>query len=236
MDVNMPKVVTGIHASNGYADEDRAGRSRAMNELAVYLWENYIEYAYYSARPKLPRLNLILAVTMLRKSILLGLAPHTQVLSVSCKAAVCRILYPLSIILGLILLNHLENDFIQRVFGLVNFISEGPLVPVSEQGAIWTQSKYQTLSKWYRSVSNTRLLHPMPGIQHADHIDSQLSLNIISDTHLVWNIDAGKKPSKRFGNLVRSHKTSLNDILVQHQTQVQSFISERSEARGRRPG
>jgi len=63
---------------------------------------------------------------------------------------------------------------------------------------------------------------------------AQLSLNLVSNEHLVWNMDGGKKPSKRFGNLVRSPETGLNDMLVHHQEQVQDFIVERSEARGRR--
>lgn len=45
IDVNIPRVITGIHVDGGYADENKSSRNKAMNELAIYLWENYIEYA-----------------------------------------------------------------------------------------------------------------------------------------------------------------------------------------------
>jgi histone deacetylase 6 len=43
MDVNIPKFITAFDGDGDYSNEDKAGRSKAMNELAVYLWENYIE-------------------------------------------------------------------------------------------------------------------------------------------------------------------------------------------------
>lgn len=55
---------------------------------------------------------------------------------------------------------------------------------------------------------------------------TQHSLNFVSNNHLVWDIDR-KKPSKRFGNLVRSPASKLNDMLGQHQDEVQEFISAR---------
>ena len=36
-----------MHQENeGYGTEDEAERLSVSNELAVYLWENYIEYVY----------------------------------------------------------------------------------------------------------------------------------------------------------------------------------------------
>lgn len=55
-------------------------------------------------------------------------------------------------------------------------------------------------------------------------------MNFVSNEHLVWKIEGGKKPSKRFGNLVRSPKMYLNNMLVHHKEQVQEFILGRSEA------
>ena len=56
-------------------------------------------------------------------------------------------------------------------------------------------------------------------------------MNFISNDHLVWKIEGGKKPSKRFGNLIRSPKVHMGNMLVYHMAQVQAFILTRSEAR-----
>lgn len=54
----------------------------------------------------------------------------------------------------------------------------------------------------------------------------QHSLNFVSNNHVVWGIDR-KKPSKRFGNLIRSPKSRLNDMLIKHQDEAQEFILAR---------
>ncbi|KZF20599.1 Arginase/deacetylase [Xylona heveae TC161] len=44
IDVNIPKHLTGLDDDwEGYVEEDRARRFKATEQLAVYLWENYIE-------------------------------------------------------------------------------------------------------------------------------------------------------------------------------------------------
>ncbi|KAI9864499.1 MAG: Histone deacetylase hda1, partial [Pleopsidium flavum] len=43
IDVNIPKHITGHDDTEGYVEEDRPKRISATEELAVYLWENYIE-------------------------------------------------------------------------------------------------------------------------------------------------------------------------------------------------
>ena len=55
---------------------------------------------------------------------------------------------------------------------------------------------------------------------------TQHSLNFVSNNHLVWEIDR-KKPSKRFGNLIRSPESRLNDMLIKHQEEAQEFILAR---------
>lgn len=44
MDVNMPSFITGTDSDLSFQDEDSiAQRNSAAEELAIYLWENYIE-------------------------------------------------------------------------------------------------------------------------------------------------------------------------------------------------
>ena len=100
----------------------------------------------------------------------------------------------------------LEEDFTKRVTGMVNFISENSLRAVSDHGFF---QHGQSLSKWYRAHS----------------------LNFVANHHLVWDIEGSKKPSKRFGNLVRSPVNGLNDMLGQHQEEVQGFIMRRVATR-----
>ena len=96
----------------------------------------------------------------------------------------------------------LEEDFTKRVTGMVNFISGNRLKAVSDHGFF---QHGQSLSKWYRANS----------------------VNFVANNHLVWDIDGSKKPSKRFGNLIRSPVNGLNDMLGQHQEEVQGFITRR---------
>lgn len=99
-------------------------------------------------------------------------------------------------------LQFIEEDFTKRVTGMINFISENRLKAVSDHGFF---QHGQSLSKWYRANS----------------------VNFVANNHLVWDIDGSKKPSKRFGNLVRSPVNGLNDMLRQHQEEVQGFITRR---------
>ena len=39
-----------------------------------------------------------------------------------------------------------------------------------------------------------------------------------------------RKPSKRFGNLIRSTKGGLHDMLVEHKGEVEEWISKRTLA------
>ena len=96
----------------------------------------------------------------------------------------------------------LEEDFTKRVTGMVNFISGNRLKAVSDHGFF---QHGQSLSKWYRANS----------------------VNFVANNHLVWDIEGSKKPSKRFGNLIRSPVNGLNDMLGQHQEEVQGFITRR---------
>lgn len=105
--------------------------------------------------------------------------------------------------LGLLFLPLAEQDFLNRVTGLINFVSESPLLPVSNQGVIYW------LSKWYK-----------------EH-----SLNFVANNHLVWDMENPRKAAKRYGTLIRSPKIGLNDMLTQHQAAVQDFIMSRINGR-----
>lgn len=37
---------TNQEMEKGYSDADKEGRITGANELAIYLWDNYIEYIY----------------------------------------------------------------------------------------------------------------------------------------------------------------------------------------------
>ncbi|KAJ5563097.1 Histone deacetylase HdaA [Penicillium sp. DV-2018c] len=77
---------------------------------------------------------------------------------------------------------------------------------VSETPVKAVASNTQTwLSKWYR----------------------ENSLVFVSNTHGVWDVD--RKPSKRYGHLVRSPRTELNDMLAQHKEEVCEWISDRAD-------
>ncbi|MCJ1426843.1 Histone deacetylase hda1 [Sticta canariensis] len=154
IDVNIPKHLTDEETE---LQDDRTSHMSEPEELAVYLWENYIDN--HDAT----------------KIFLIGVGTAHQ---------------------GIMhLVNNREGIF-QRVHGIVNFIADEPLVPVSDQNLYY-------LSKWYKANS----------------------CNFVSQSHLVWVLPPGqKKPSKRFGTLVASPAKGLNDMLVKHQGEVQAFI------------
>ncbi|KAL2041750.1 hypothetical protein N7G274_005534 [Stereocaulon virgatum] len=160
IDVNIPKHLPGIDITNGHSEDDRLVRTAATSELAVYLWENYIDCN-----------------------------DSPDIFFIGIGAAYQAVIN---------LLSTREQEFMKRVRGLINFVAKSHLVPVSDSGQVYW------LSKWYKTHS----------------------LNYVSNNHLVWDIDR-KKPSKRFGNLVRSSASKLNDMLGQHQEEVQDFILAR---------
>ncbi len=143
---------------------------------------------------------------MHRRSFSLASAPHTAVSSIYSKpdAVSAKPLPTLIDVCDFGLLSiHTEQSFLNRVTGLINFVSESPLLPVSNQGVVYW------LTKWYK--------------QH--------SLNFVANNHLVWDMENPRKASKRYGTLVRSSKTGLNEMLTQHQAAVQAFIMSRINGR-----
>lgn len=61
--------------------------------------------------------------------------------------------------------------------------------------------------------------------------DKQNSLVFVSHTHGVWNnVEGRRKPSKRYGRLIRSPKTGLSGLLLYHKKEVFDFIESRVEA------
>jgi histone deacetylase 6 len=56
----------------------------------------------------------------------------------------------------------------------------------------------------------------------------QNSLVYVSHTHGVWsNMENRRKPSKRYGRLLRSPKAGLNEMLLHHKQEVIDWIETR---------
>jgi len=142
-----------------YEDED-ANRGRAADQLAVYLWENYIE-------PNEATEIFFLGVGDAFRGLVNLLINHERVHT--------------------------------RVKSVISFVAENPVRAVSSHTTTW-------LSKWYKDNS----------------------LIFVSHLHSVWAPgDNSKKPSKRYGRLIRSPKKGLTEMLQAHKDQVTDFMLER---------
>ncbi|KAJ5165675.1 Histone deacetylase superfamily [Penicillium coprophilum] len=97
------------------------------------------------------------------------------------------------------LLINRENLY-KRVSGVVSFVSENAVRAVASHTQTW-------LSKWYR----------------------ENSLVFVSNSHGVWNSTDRKPLSKRYGQVVRSPKSNLNEMLDEHKEEVFNWISERAD-------
>ncbi|MCJ1259776.1 Histone deacetylase hda1 [Lignoscripta atroalba] len=90
------------------------------------------------------------------------------------------------------------EDSLPRFSGIISFVAENPLRPV-------TESNIYYLSKWYFSKS----------------------LIFVENTHPAWYPDRPRKPGKRFGKIIRSPVTGLNEMLMRHKGEVERFLLER---------
>ncbi|KAL6720241.1 Histone deacetylase hda1 [Lecanora helva] len=177
IDVNVPKYLTGLGAAEGTPEGEQVQRMPAANELAIYLWENYIEY-YTPA--------------------ICNDASHVFFIGVGSAYETIVNLLETRCVQGL------EQDFLNRVSGLINFVSENLLKPVANQPVI------SSLPKWYKNNS----------------------LVFVANDHLVWEMEPQKKRSKRYGNLVKSPTKGLNDMLIHHQADVHRWIMSRINGQG----
>lgn len=50
----------------------------------------------------------------------------------------------------------------------------------------------------------------------------------VSDSHGIWT-SLDRRPSKRYGQLVHSPKTDLNEMLDEHKEEVFKWISDRAD-------
>ncbi len=73
---------------------------------------------------------------------------------------------------------------------------------------------------------------PHQSNHQTDLSPQQNSLLIIPPTHGVFHLTAPKKPSKRFGTLVKSEENNLGNMLVAHQEGVKEFIEQKMAAKG----
>lgn len=124
-----------------------------MNELAVYLWENYIEYKYTTY-----------ILSSLSELIMFSCNDSPDIFFIGVGAAYQAIISLLGTrgkhLSGLLIVYACdqystngapsEQEFMNRVRGLINFIAENYLAAVSDAGQVYW------LSKWYRTVSIPR--------------------------------------------------------------------------------
>jgi histone deacetylase 6 len=96
--------------------------------------------------------------------------------------------------------SHLRVDSIyQRINSVISFVAENPVRAIASHTQVW-------LSRWYKDNS----------------------LVYVSHKHGVWNnIEGRRRPSKRYGRLLRSPKAGLNEMLVYHQGDVFNWITSR---------
>lgn len=58
----------------------------------------------------------------------------------------------------------------------------------------------------------------------------QNSLVFVSHAHGVWNnVEARRKPSKRYGHLIQSPRSGLSEMLLHHKTDVFKWIEGRAD-------
>ncbi|CAI7670803.1 unnamed protein product [Penicillium bialowiezense] len=92
-----------------------------------------------------------------------------------------------------------RENLYKRLNGVISFVSENPVRAVASHTQTW-------LSKWYR----------------------ENSLVIVAGSHGVWD-NGMRRPSKRYGTLVQSPVSGLNEMLDEHKETVFEWISERAD-------
>ncbi|KAI9699415.1 MAG: Histone deacetylase hda1 [Candelina mexicana] len=158
IDVNIPKHITGAEDDEGYVLEGEYTRQTATEELATYLWENYLEYAEAA------------------EMFFMGVGEASK---------------------GLWHLLETQETCYERISGSISFIEASNVRRVRS-------TINDSLSSWYY----------------------QNSLIFISPTHFIFDPD--RKPvAKKFGHVIKSGKTSLNEMLIAHKREVEEFIKKR---------
>ncbi|MCJ1307172.1 Histone deacetylase hda1 [Agyrium rufum] len=163
INVNIPQHLTGIEDDPEAADlseDEKPPHIAAMEELVVYLWENYIE----------PN-------------------DSTKVFFLGIGDAYNAVLH---------LLNTRNESALQLISGVSAFLSSTTLRRVND-----TFVSY--LSKWY----------------------PQQSLIFLEHTHAVWRPEREKRPSRKFGTLVKSDVDGLNAMLLHHKSDFETFVQKK---------
>nr|ABI74745.1 putative histone deacetylase [Monascus purpureus] len=94
-----------------------------------------------------------------------------------------------------------RDNLYRRINGVVSFVAENPVRAVASHTQTW-------LSKWYRENSQV----------------------FVSHTHGVWSSGFERgKPSKRYGQLIKSPATGLSEMLMCHKDEVFKWIEERAD-------
>ncbi|KAL1973489.1 hypothetical protein VTN31DRAFT_6124 [Thermomyces dupontii] len=95
-----------------------------------------------------------------------------------------------------------RDSIYQRVNSVISFVADNPVRAVASPTQVW-------LSRWYK----------------------ENSLVFVSHTHGVWNnTENRRKPSKRYGRLIQSPRTGLNEMLLHHKHEVFKWIEDRVAA------
>ncbi|MCJ1402325.1 Histone deacetylase hda1 [Xylographa trunciseda] len=167
MDVNVPKFLTGISDEEGDPDDEALKITEAVNELAIYLYDNYIECN------ESPRVFF------------LGIGDAFRAI--------------------LHLLNTRNYEALEQIAGVIGFVAQNPIRPV-------TETFITDFAKWYY----------------------KRSLLFVNHAHPVWERD-NKKISKKFGALRRSPADGVNAMLLAHKPDVEDFLAKRAGVKLERP-
>ena len=116
--------------------------------------------------------------------------------------------------------NKQVENLYKRVNGVISFVSENPVRAVTSHTQTW-------LSKWYREVSHPQIICQWYFLLTC-FFSIQNSLVFVSNSHGIW-ATPDRRSSKRYGQLVHSPKSDLNEMLDEHKEEVYKWISERAD-------
>ncbi|KKY28398.1 putative histone deacetylase [Phaeomoniella chlamydospora] len=93
-----------------------------------------------------------------------------------------------------------KDTVYQNTSGVISFVADNPLLPIKNSDNPWLQ-------KWYYDNS----------------------LVFIAPAHQAWITHSEKKVSKRYGNMIKSTRDRMPELLVTHRKEIFEFLAERAE-------
>jgi histone deacetylase 6 len=98
---------------------------------------------------------------------------------------------------------------------LIGFVAETTIQSIK-------RTTDDTIANWYYAVSKPELCDTTPANnQH------QRSKIFVKNSHFVWDPSRVRKMRKKLGNLVKSSKDTLDDMLEEHLQEVQELLLEK---------